>query len=168
MSTNLTLTENISAIGEGYESEASQATSEELNPENKLNCSHECKIKMAALEAQIQDLKMKLKRAKWGIERIRDDNNATRFYTGMPTFALFLWLFEFLKPRAETMAYWRSGRSQTSQKTNRALSKIDEFLAVMIRLKVGLFTRDIAERFQISTGVFSEIFRSCEISLSLD
>lgn len=30
----------------------------------------------------------------WGVEKIKDDDTATKFYTGLPCFAVFLWLFK--------------------------------------------------------------------------
>lgn len=60
------------------------------------------------------------------------------------------------------MTYWR-GQGQTTasdrvRMSSSYLSPIDQFFAVLMRLKVGLFIQDIAERFQISSASFSMIF----------
>ena len=39
----------------------------------------------------------------------------------------------------------------------RALSSLDEFFLVLVRLKAGLFVQDLADRFGISTGLVSKI-----------
>lgn len=39
-------------------------------------------------------LKMQLRERTWSTQKIRDDDSATRFYTGLPSFAVFMWLFK--------------------------------------------------------------------------
>ncbi|XP_062592284.1 uncharacterized protein LOC134253720 [Saccostrea cucullata] len=39
-------------------------------------------------------LKEKLHKLQWGVNKIKDDDVATRFYTGLPSFAVFLWLYK--------------------------------------------------------------------------
>lgn len=60
------------------------------------------------------------------------------------------------------MTYWRGqGQTTTSDRvrmSSSSLSPIDQFFAVLMRLKVGLYIQDIAERFQISSASFSMIF----------
>ncbi|XP_014677247.1 PREDICTED: uncharacterized protein LOC106817110 [Priapulus caudatus] len=65
------------------------------------------------------------------------------------------------------MQYWRgSATAETGHFTksfttkpgpDRKLSLIDEFFLTMVRLKVGLLTEDLAQRFNISTGSVSSI-----------
>ncbi|XP_062592936.1 uncharacterized protein LOC134254435 [Saccostrea cucullata] len=106
-------------------------------------------------------LKEKLHKLQWGVNKIKDDDVATRFYSGLPSFAVFLWLYNFLLPKARCMTYWvGEGTSETGrQRPNRStLPLIDQLLAVLMRLKVGLLVTDIAERFGISPSRFSSIF----------
>ncbi|KAJ8322147.1 hypothetical protein KUTeg_000618 [Tegillarca granosa] len=67
----------------------------------------------------------------------------------------------FLLPKAQNMRYW-NGSSTPEFDRQRPLQTcvplIDQFLAVLMRLKVGLFVHDIADRFLISTSTFSNIF----------
>lgn len=39
-------------------------------------------------------LKEQMEKIQWGVNKIKDDDNATRFYTGLPSFAVFLWLYK--------------------------------------------------------------------------
>uniref|UniRef100_A0A8W8JI76 Transposase Helix-turn-helix domain-containing protein n=1 Tax=Magallana gigas TaxID=29159 RepID=A0A8W8JI76_MAGGI len=60
------------------------------------------------------------------------------------------------------MIYWR-GTSMTPTQMTRprrlmSLEPIDQFLATQMRLKVGLFVEDIAERIRVSVGTYSQYF----------
>lgn len=44
-------------------------------------------------------LKLELRRMqdnKWSVSKIKDDDAMTKFYTGLPNFAVFLWLFKYV------------------------------------------------------------------------
>lgn len=90
-------------------------------------------------------------RHKWGVERIKDNDGMTKFSTGLPSFAIYLWLFNFLASKCSRMTYWRGHGQLTAgdrvRMSSSYLSPIDQFFAVLMRLKVGLFIQDIAERF---------------------
>lgn len=110
-------------------------------------------------------LKLELRRMqdnKWSVSKIKDDDAMTKFYTGLPSFAVFLWLFNYLAPKCEKMVYWRGSSSTPDERTRSrrcmALDPIDQFLATMMRLKVGLYVQDMAERFGVSVGAFSQYF----------
>lgn len=89
-----------------------------------------------------------LKEHKWGHSLIEDNDAKTMFYTGLPTFAVFLALFKYLEPKAERIQYWRGAGtvevpSYFEASTNkpcpiRKMPLIEEFFAVLARLKLGL------------------------------
>nr|XP_022344486.1 uncharacterized protein LOC111137338 [Crassostrea virginica] len=114
------------------------------------------------LREEINSLREELKRHKWSVDRIKDDDASTRFYTGLPSFAVFLWLYNFLASKASRMTFWRGEvNTSTTDKMRTATSTlplIDQLFAVLVRLKVGLFVQDISDRFQISPASFSMYF----------
>lgn len=114
------------------------------------------------LKKEIRDLKEELKRKTWSVDKIRDNNALTKFYTGLPTFGIFLWLFNYVAAKTSRMTYWTG--ENTTPKSNRSrlsttvLQPIDQLLAFLMRNRLGLFVQDIADRFDISTATFSKYY----------
>lgn len=46
------------------------------------------------LERKTRTLTEQLETRKWGISKIKDDDKAMKFYTGLQSFAVFMWLFK--------------------------------------------------------------------------
>ncbi|XP_055999749.1 uncharacterized protein LOC125663999 [Ostrea edulis] len=115
------------------------------------------------LQEELRETKRDLQRERWGVHRIADNDSLTKFYTSLPTFAMFLWLFSYLKDKCERMTYW-TGESHTLPGTDRTrarrshLQPIDQLLAVLMRNRLGLFVQDIAERFCIAPSTFSKYY----------
>ncbi len=99
-----------------------------------------------------------------------------RFYTGFKDTTTCKVIFEYLLPKAKVMQYWK-GDKQTSKETPsryddpqssqkqyqrpgpaRKLSLEQEYLLVLMRLRVALLEQDLAFRFDISEGLVSSIF----------
>lgn len=116
-------------------------------------------VENMALKKEVEELQKEVIRHK-----ISDDSK-TRFYTGLPLFAVFMWLFSILRPKAERMKYWSGPNTDQSSDRKRAsagsLDLIDQLFGVLMRLRVRLLTSDIAERFQISESTVSKYFSSC-------
>ena len=93
------------------------------------------------------------------------------FHTGIATVRLFQKLHDFIKPYVRRR--WR-GASHTSTKLKRKFvgvpkrmgperklpSSYDEFLLLMMRLRLGLFNEDLSKRFCISVSLTSSIIRT--------
>ena len=45
------------------------------------------------------------------IDKIKHCDRKTRFYTGLPNWATFLALFQFLEPKANRMTLWCGGKT---------------------------------------------------------
>ncbi|XP_076071975.1 uncharacterized protein LOC143043658 [Mytilus galloprovincialis] len=117
------------------------------------------------LRKEIKELKDQLaeeSKRNSGIHRIKDDDSATKFYTGLPTFTVFLWLFNYLCAKSSRMQYWKGDGNTPSKDRVRVstsrLQPIEQFLAVMMRLRLGLYVRDVADRFSISVSSYSSYF----------
>ena len=131
-------------------------------------------LSVTSLTQQVHDLEQQLAQLKstlFTIEKSKNDNAAVKFYTGFPNFGSLNAVFEYFEPKLERMQYWRGPKStrnpdpsyqqtRTSSKPgpSRSLSHLEEFILVLMRLRVGLFMNDLADRFGISIGHASKIF----------
>jgi len=43
---------------------------------------------------QVELLQKEVVARTWGVHKIQDNDIATKFYTGLPSFAVFLWLYK--------------------------------------------------------------------------
>lgn len=89
-----------------------------------------------------------------------------RFYTGIQTILGFIALYSILKPHVPLLLYWRGskrvltsqeGRKRRNTKSHKLCGK-DQFLLVLMRLRLGLLNQDLADRFHISEATTSSIF----------
>lgn len=78
---------------------------------------------------------------------IKDDDSMTKFYTGLPSWKVFEHVFSIILPHIPKT--W-SSRSKLQPK--------DEFLLVLMRLRLNLLHQDIAYRFSISMASVTAIF----------
>lgn len=93
-------------------------------------------------------------------------------YTGLPSSEIFCYLFDTLRPKAKNMNYWKGqvqGMSATFQLfeeagveapsckrgPKRKLTLQQEFLMVLMKVRLGLMNHDLSFRFKISTALES-------------
>lgn len=108
------------------------------------------------------------------IENIKLSNELIMFYTGLPDFLTFQAVFESLmKHGADKLCTESVGEmNMYNLGRKRKLRRVDEFLLVMMRLRLGLLVKDLEFRFKISASAVSKIFNSwvlfmCECMQSL-
>lgn len=96
--------------------------------------------------------------------RIKSDAKM-KFYTGIQTVALFKVLFSLIQRCLPNIVYWRGKKNIFSTKYKRTATKIspkldekNQFLLVLVRLRLGLLNEDLADRFDISQATCSSIF----------
>lgn len=108
------------------------------------------------------------KEREFKLDNFKDNDAAIQFYTGFPTYETLVCFFEYFEPKLAKLQYWNQRNAPDSHSyqeegkkkpgPKRSLPPLTEFFMVLIRLKVGLFVKDIADRFGISVGQFSKIF----------
>ncbi|XP_033745805.1 uncharacterized protein LOC117331295 [Pecten maximus] len=104
------------------------------------------------------------------IEDIKNNDDDVMFYTGLPSFPALIMILSRLKTRANNMSYWRGNHSAGEKRYQRSgkqkpgpkrkLRIEDEFLLVMMRLRLGLLLEDLARRFCISVTTCCNIWRT--------
>lgn len=122
------------------------------------------KKKIGKLELELNEFKER----QFTIEKYKGDDNAVLFYTGFPNYDSFIAFHKYLEPKLSKLQYWEGknlpdhqpyqekGKKKPGRK--RKLTTITELFLVLVRLRVGLFVKDIADRFGISPGHVSKIF----------
>ena len=112
------------------------------------------------------EVTQQLKKKKNVYEQLLTQKNC-KFYTNLYSLELFKKLHDYIAPHVR-----RRYNSQTPKLTrqftrtpvkmgpSRKLSSYDEFLLVLMKLRLGSLNQDLADRFSISLGTVSNIFTS--------
>ncbi|XP_065652925.1 uncharacterized protein LOC136080238 [Hydra vulgaris] len=97
--------------------------------------------------------------------RLVNNDKRMNFYIGISSIAIFNVIFGLLKPFLPSIRYWRGPKhSRSKVKQLKSISKCkllshkEEFLMTLMRLRLGLLNEDIADRFDISKALCSNIF----------
>ena len=77
-----------------------------------------------------------------------DDDDKVKFYTGLPSYEVLIKSFSFIAPHA------------TRQFSHACLSKFQEFIMVVMKLRLNVPHQDIAYWFGVSGFVVSRVFNS--------
>ena len=80
--------------------------------------------------------------------------HSSRFYTGLPSYDVFTALLEYMQPLVEKLHQTSSG----TEGRKKSLTYGEELLAVLMRLRLGLWLEDIANRFVVHPSTVSRIF----------
>ena len=120
------------------------------------------KVDNQVLQLQVETLEQDLFTVKTNLKRqmvsvIKGNDDSTKFYTGLPTYAVFTALLEYIQPLVE-MSHQTS--SETNQGRKRSLTYEEEFLAILMRLRLGLLLEDLANRFEVHPSTISRIFKT--------
>lgn len=129
-------------------------------------------LKIKQLNAQNKKLrKVKLfekgpNRTAFSIKDIKKDSKMN-FYTGITTVKGFHAIFNLLEPYLEDIVYWKGPlkakkqyKSKSRKISERKMPLKDEFLLTLMKLRLGLLTEDLADRFMISNTHCSNIFKT--------
>ena len=112
------------------------------------------------LKETVTTLEAKLATSKFCIENISTDDQELAFYTGFPNYSCFKACYDYFGPAANDLKYWGGQYKDTGHGRSRTLSRLNEFFLVMVRLRLGLFERDLAKRFDVSTATVCRICRT--------
>ena len=101
-------------------------------------------------------------------ERIKESNHLVNYYTGFSSALMFMACFNFLRGAAGSMRPWKGSASTAEDQAQHGnkcgpkpkLSLVNQFLLVMMRLRLGLGEVDLAFRFEVSQSTVSRLFVS--------
>lgn len=124
------------------------------------------------LENEVKNLKnrlndkAKLKRDLF-MEDVLENDDSVKFYTGIPTLGCFNLISELIKPEAEKLKYWDKNKNkqmkyQTTSNSKpgpkRSLTLTEELVLTLVRLRLGLMGRQLADTFSVSQSQLSRVF----------
>ncbi len=88
-----------------------------------------------------------------------------KFFTGIQTVNIFNAIYDLLKPYLPNLLYWRGSKKIITSKLQKPRKSIphkvsskDQFLLVLLKLRLGLMNQDLADRFQVWKSTISSIF----------
>ena len=114
------------------------------------------------LEAQLENLKSTdhKKSQPFTIDLIKHNDHLVSFYTGFPSFDLFLEFYQFLGPAVDKLHYWRTKPDARKRHCSTKLTPVDQLFMTLVKLRLDLKFVDLAFRFNISTGLVSRYFNT--------
>ena len=116
--------------------------------------------RIEVLEAELKQCEIQLQKQKPGhfrIENIASNDSLISFYTGFPSYEVFLCFFEFLGPSVHCLNYWGDKDTTKAKRKNNLDPKNQLFLTLM-KLRQNPKERDLALRFGVSVSTVSKYF----------
>ena len=121
---------------------------------------------ISQLEVKLADKSSLLRKA--FVENVIKNDKNVRAYTGFPSLAFLMGIFNILVTKCSSLKYW-SGPSSAKEKVYqnnqrrkpdppRKLSYFHEFILALVRLRLGMFEFCIADIFGVSKSRVSQIF----------
>ena len=105
-----------------------------------------------------------LKNPKFDISKFKEKDEDIEFYTGLPYWDALMLLYDMLHNKAQNLNYGSYAKKNTSpeQKLGRSRSMKSLFWLEMtlMRLRLGLFQKDLAHRFNVSETTVSTVFNT--------
>jgi len=138
--------------------EISDSSQEEINDLNR---------KVEQLTRELKQLQFKLQNAKFDIETFKDSVSDISFYTGFNDYKTLELCYNIIEESAKNMNYGKYAKTTVEEECNerkpgrpRKLKTFDEYILVLVKLRLGLFNHDLAHRFKISESSVSLTFRT--------
>ena len=74
----------------------------------------------------------------FGVQQFSNSDSDMLFYTGLPSYAVFLCIFRFVEPLLSQLNYQPESEFSTIRGRHRALQSVDEFFMILVRLRLAL------------------------------
>ena len=127
--------------------------------------------KCEPLQKEIDELKSELQllkkrhgqsRTVFDIDDFQGNGIDISFYTGFQNYGTLKLCFRILEPNLGNINYGKYKKCNDPDNPGRPrkLSKWQGFIMVLMRIRLGLFARDLAHRFDISESTVSTLFRA--------
>ena len=97
---------------------------------------------------------------RFGVQRFQCSDEDIQFYTGLPSYSIFICIYRYLEPLLQYLRYRPSKHTQLTHQLlsrQRLLQPIDEFFLVLLRLRLNLLEKDLGHRFNCSVSTISRV-----------
>lgn len=128
------------------------------------------KRELETLKIENSQLKLKIfENYRFDIDKYKDSDRDIDFYTGLTTYQMLTTCYSLIEHKAKSLTYGnfecQSDEQSVDQSTRRfgrprTLMPFQEFVLVLIRLRLGLFAKDLAHSFKISETTVSKITKT--------
>ena len=124
------------------------------------------RIDLQEARNEIKQLRPKIVKERFDIRKHKCNDKDIEFYTGFRDFEIIMFCYRLIEQSAKNMSYGNHERMNLDQPKHsqvgrpRSLTTFQEFIMVLMRLKLGLFERDLAHRFKVSESSVSVIVRT--------
>lgn len=153
---SLTETQTEIEIMENGENDGRKDSMEEL-----LQMVEKLKNQVASLTNELHEQKTK---PKFDIDQYKGNDDDVSFFVGFANYEIMVFCFNLLKDQAHKLNYGGKVNDDPNRLRKpgpkRKLSLWQEFTLVCMKLRLGLFEKDLAERFRISVSTVSDIYRT--------
>jgi len=117
------------------------------------------KVVNSKLKQEVITLKYALENYRFDIDKYEDKDDDITFYTGFPDYQALIICYKSIEQSSSNIVYEHKRTSSVDSNIGRprVLTKFQEFILVMLRLRLGLFENDLAHRFKVSISTVSKI-----------
>ena len=109
-------------------------------------------------------LQLTLKNPKFDILKFKEKDEDIKFYTGLLHWDVLMLLYDMLHDKAQNLNYGSYAKKNTSPEQKlgrlRSMSIFEEFSLALMWLRLGLFQKDLAHRFNASETYVSTVFNT--------
>ena len=109
----------------------------------------------------MSNLEEQLFSSKFCLGNISRDDDKISFYTDFPNYATLKVCYDYLGPALDNLTCWGSKKDWSKcHGRNRSLPPMEEFYMVLVRLRLGLFEKDLSDWFNVFISTVSRICRT--------
>jgi len=116
------------------------------------------------LKKEVTRLNNSLDNPRFDIDKYKNSDEDIAFFTGFPDYKAMLLCYQIVQQSSNNLSYGSFervyvdvGETTCRPGRRRVLNSFQEFTLVMMRLRLGLFERDLAHRFSVSVSTVSRI-----------
>ena len=131
-------------------------------------CENSClSVTLDTVQKELDSLKKSVNGPKLTIDDIKDSDELIQLHTGLPSYKCFKWIYTEVEPVLDNMQYWRTNNPNTTKNYQqgsvrkpgrcRVLSKQNELLLTLMKLKLNMIEDYLAYLFKVSQSTISNV-----------